>query len=207
LSQTDDDPEHCNLAGVVAAARAGLLSKGRDRRASVEAAIASSDKGLRLIEQRNNMMNKGTNMKHPLATAALTLVSALAAPYSHSQIAGATTVGIETTQVQIVTAGWSAKKHILGKIVYNPDGEQVGKIDDIIIAPGGAISNVVIGAGGFVGLRRHHVAIPSGQLYERDGGFVLPGATKGAIRALPAFEYAKRQPARADQPAAPRAGQ
>ena len=146
-------------------------------------------------------------MNHPLAAAALTLASALAAPYAHSQIAGTTTVGIETTQVQMVTAGWSAKKQILGKIVCNPDGEQVGKIDDLIIAPGGAVSNVIIGAGGFVGLKRHHVAIPAGQLRERDGGFVLPGATKAAIKALPAFEYAKHSPARAEQPAAPSVAQ
>lgn len=147
-------------------------------------------------------------MNHSLAAAALALVSALAAPYAHSQIAGTTTVGIETTQVQVVTAGWSAKKQVLGKIVYNLDGEQVGKIDDIIVAPGGAISNVVIGAGGFVGLKRHHVAIPVGQLYERDSGLVLPGATKAAIKALPAFEYAKQPlPARAHQPVATSAGQ
>jgi hypothetical protein len=135
-------------------------------------------------------------MKHSIATAVLTLASALAAPYAHSQIAGTTTVGIESTQVQIVTAGWSAKKQILGKIVYNPDGEQVGKIDDVIIAPDGAVSNVVVGAGGFVGLKRHHVAIPAGLLYEHDGGFVLPGATKAEIKALPAFEYSKQPQAR-----------
>jgi hypothetical protein len=142
-------------------------------------------------------------MKNPIANTVLALASALAVPYAHAQIAGTTTVGIETTQLQIVTAGWSARKQILGKIVYNADGEQVGKIDDLIIAPGGAVSNVIIGAGGFVGLKRHHVAIPAGQLGERDGGYVLLGATKAAIKALPAFEYAKHSPARVDQPAAP----
>ena len=57
--------------------------------------------------------------------------------------------------------------------------------------------------GGFVGLKRHQVAIPVAQLQERDGSFVLPGATKAAIKALPAFEYAKPSPAR-DIPVATR---
>jgi hypothetical protein len=36
------------------------------------------------------------------------------------------------------------------------------------------------------------VAVPVNQLKQQDGRFVLPGATKEAIKALPKFEYAKR---------------
>jgi hypothetical protein len=54
------------------------------------------------------------------------------------------------------------------------------------------VSFVIIGAGGFVGLKRHEVAIPVEQLSERNAVIVLPGATKAAIKALPSFEYAKR---------------
>ena len=39
---------------------------------------------------------------------------------------------------------------------------------------------------------RHDVAIPVGQLQEKDGKYILPGATKEAIKALPKFEYAKK---------------
>jgi len=138
-------------------------------------------------------------MKRSLATALLALASVMATPHAYSQIAGTTTVGIEITH--LVAAGWSAKKQILGKVVYNEDGAQVGKIDDLIIAPDSALSYVIIGAGGFVGLKRHHVAIPAGQLYLRDGPFYLPGATKAAIKAMPPFEYAKQPPAPATKPA------
>ena len=122
-------------------------------------------------------------MKRSLTTALLTLASALTTPCVYAQIAGTTTLGIEITRLEVVTAGWSAKRQILGKLVYNEDGQQVGRIDDLIIAPDSAVSAVVIGAGGFVGLQRHQVVIPAARLAERDGTFVLPGATKAAIKA------------------------
>jgi len=49
-----------------------------------------------------------------------------------------------------------------------------------------------LSAPGFVGLGRHDVAIPVTQLKQQDGKFVLPGATKEAIKALPRFEYARK---------------
>ena len=54
------------------------------------------------------------------------------------------------------------------------------------------MSYVIVGAGGFVGLGRHEVAIPINQLQEQDGKYVLSGATKEAIKALPKFEYARK---------------
>ncbi len=54
------------------------------------------------------------------------------------------------------------------------------------------LSFVIVGAGGFVGVGKHDVAIPVNQLKQQDGKFVLSGATKEAIKALPKFEYAKK---------------
>jgi len=142
-------------------------------------------------------------MKRSVHTILLALASLLAAPHAFSQVAGTTTIGVEVTKLQFVASGWSAKKQILGKIVYNEEGDTVGRIDDLIIAPNSAVSFVIVGAGGFVGLKRHHVAIPAEQLGERDGNFVLPGATKAVIKALPAFEYAKPSGAQADGQATP----
>jgi hypothetical protein len=147
-------------------------------------------------------------MKLTLTTALLAvpaLAALMAGPSAQAQIAGTTTVAMEITNVEVVTAGWSARKQILGKTVYNQDGEQVGKIDDLIVGPGSTVSTVIVGAGGFVGLNRHQVAIPVAQLGERDGQFVLPGATKAAIKALPPFEYAKPAPVRASKAGKPEA--
>jgi PRC-barrel domain. len=124
-------------------------------------------------------------------TMALIASAALVAWSSSSaQVAGKTTVGIAVAQVDVVASGWSAKKQILGKLIYNEDNEQVGRIDDLIVAPDQAVSFVIVGAGGFVGLKRHQVAIPVEQLSVRGGDFVLLGATKAAIKRLPNFEYA-----------------
>jgi len=119
---------------------------------------------------------------------ALVALTALAASAARAQTAGSTTLGAAT--LEVVAQGWSAKRQILGKPVYNEDGAQVGKIDDLVIARDTAVSFVIISAGGFVGMNRHRVAVPVEQLTEREGRFLLPGATKAAIKALPPFDYA-----------------
>ena len=55
-----------------------------------------------------------------------------------------------------------------------------------------AVSYAIVGAGGFLGVDRHDVAIPVNQFTQKDGKFVLAGATKDAIKAIPQFEYAPR---------------
>src|SRR6266446_5682660 len=65
-----------------------------------------------------------------------------------SQVAGSTTLGVSVEEVKAVAIGWSAKRQILGKAVYNEKKEQVGRIDDIIVTPERAVSYVIVGAGG-----------------------------------------------------------
>ncbi len=123
---------------------------------------------------------------------ALSCIIVLAAGGSaRAQVAGSTTIGVTVEELKNVALGWSAKRQILGKAVYNEKNERVGAIDDIIVTPERAVSYVIVGAGGFVGVGRHDVAIPIERLQQQDGKFVLPGATKDAIKALPKFEYAK----------------
>lgn len=112
--------------------------------------------------------------------------------YAMAQVAGSTRLGVSIEEVKIVASGWSAKKQILGKTVFNENNEKVGRIDDLIVAPTGELSFVIVGAGGFVGVGRHDVAIPVQQMQLQDGKFVLPGATKAAVKAMPKFEYAKQ---------------
>ena len=113
--------------------------------------------------------------------------------YAMAQVAGSTRLGVSTEEVKIVASGWSSKKQILGKTVYSENNQKVGRIDDLIVAPDSAVSFAIIGAGGFVGLGRHDVAIPVQQIKLQDDKFILPGATKEAIKALPKFEYAKKK--------------
>jgi hypothetical protein len=100
-------------------------------------------------------------------------------------------IGVTVTQLNEVVKGWSVKKKILGHDVYNDKNQKVGKINDLIVGPDKASSFAIVGVAGFLGLRRHDVAIPVKQFQEKNGKFLLPGATKEAIRAMPEFHYAK----------------
>ena len=108
-----------------------------------------------------------------------------------AQVAGATTVGVTVEEMKVVALGWSAKKKILGKAVYNDKNEKIGTVDDLIITPDKSVSYAIIGAGGFLGMGKHDVAIPVSQFKEDKGRIVLAGATKDALKAMPKFEYAK----------------
>jgi len=108
-----------------------------------------------------------------------------------AQVAGSTTVGISVTEATQVALGWSVKKSILGKTVVNEAGEKIGKIEDLIISPDRKVSYLIVGAGGFIGMGRHNVAIPVSQIQETGGKIVMPGATKAVVAAMPEFRYVK----------------
>ena len=108
-----------------------------------------------------------------------------------AQVAGSTTGESAMVGTTDVAMGWSAKKKVLGKTVYNDEQGKVGTIEDIIIARDGTGSYIVVSAGGFGGVSKHNVAVPAGSLVERDKKFVLPGATKSEIKAATKFEFEK----------------
>jgi hypothetical protein len=108
---------------------------------------------------------------------------------AHAQVAGTTSIGV--ADLTLVANGWSVKKKVLGKTVYNEENKRVGKIEDIIVAPDGSASFIIVGAGGFLGVARHDVAVPVGQIVVQDDKFVLPGATKDAVKGMAKFVYAK----------------
>jgi sporulation protein YlmC with PRC-barrel domain len=106
------------------------------------------------------------------------------------QVVGSTQLGVTVAELREITIGWSVKRQVLGKTVYNDSGDAIGKVDDIVVAPDKAVSYAIIGAGGFLGMGKHDVAIPVSQMKESDGKFVLAGATKDALKAMAPFEYA-----------------
>ncbi|MPW16399.1 PRC-barrel domain containing protein [Paraburkholderia sp. CNPSo 3157] len=108
-----------------------------------------------------------------------------------AQVAGAQTIGVSVEQESIIINGWSAKKSLLGKPIYNEQGQKVGVLHDIIISPDNAASFAVVAAHQFLGVSQHDVAIPMAQLDYTGGKLVWAGATKDAVKAIPAFQYAK----------------
>jgi sporulation protein YlmC with PRC-barrel domain len=124
-----------------------------------------------------------------ILVAIVSLVIAAGAADSAAQTAGSTLISKE--QLREVSTGWSAKKQILGKDVYNEAGEKVGDINDLIVAPSRAFAYAIVGVGGFLGMGEHNVAVPVSKLKQQMGKIVLSGATKEALKAAPKFEYAK----------------
>jgi sporulation protein YlmC with PRC-barrel domain len=108
-----------------------------------------------------------------------------------AQVAGSQTIGVTVEQESIIVNGWSVKKSLLGKPVYNDDGQKVGVMHDIIIAPDNAASFAIVAAHQFLGVSQHDVAVPLSQIDYTDGKLVWAGATKDAVKAIPAFQYAK----------------
>ncbi len=100
-------------------------------------------------------------------------------------------LGVTVTELTNVVNGWSVKKAVLGKPVFNDKNEKVGTVDDIIIAPDRVATFAIIGAGGFLGIDKNDVAIPIKQFKVEGSKFILPGATKEALKKMPPFVYAK----------------
>jgi hypothetical protein len=112
---------------------------------------------------------------------------------SQAQIAGSAPLGVTALELrEVATLGWSAKRQVLGQHVFNDKSERIGTVDDIVIAPDMARSYAVIGVGGYLGVGKRDVVVRLSQLVRQaDGSLVLVGATKDALKALPAFEYAR----------------
>lgn len=112
-------------------------------------------------------------------------------------VAGKTALGVAVIEMDAIIAGWSVKENLLRKAVVNEKKERIGTVDDIIVTPNPdakmtSASYAIIGVGGFLGIKRHDVAIPMEQLKLEDNRLVLTGATKEALKALPAFEYRRK---------------
>nr|WP_128848101.1 PRC-barrel domain-containing protein [Burkholderia catarinensis] len=111
--------------------------------------------------------------------------------HAAAQIAGAQPIGISVSEAELIVRGWSVKKSFLGKPVVNDSGQTIGVVHDIIIAPDASASFVIVAAHQFAGISQHDVAVPVGQLDFVDGKLTLAGGTREAIKAMPAFQYAR----------------
>ncbi|WP_027190921.1 PRC-barrel domain-containing protein [Fundidesulfovibrio putealis] len=101
------------------------------------------------------------------------------------------TIGITPDEIKVLAKGWSIKKDILSKDVFNEASEKVGVIEDIIVTPDKALSYSIVSTGGFLGMAKHDVVIPVNQFKIQNKRIVLPGATKEAVKAMPEFKYAE----------------
>lgn len=88
-------------------------------------------------------------------------------------------------------SGISVNKSIMGKAVYNEADEKVGDINDVVLTTDGQAAYFIVGAGGFLGMGEHDVAIPYEKIQKNGDKLVLPGFTKDQLKALPKVEVKK----------------
>lgn len=85
-------------------------------------------------------------------------------------------------------SGWSVKNSIMGQSVYNENDEKVGDVTDVVLGQDGSATHFVVGAGGFLGLGQHDVAIPFDEIQRGDDRLTLSGYTKDQLKNLPKVE-------------------
>lgn len=83
--------------------------------------------------------------------------------------------------------GAAVKEDLVGKTVYNENGDSIGEVQDVVVSNGKA-TQYVIGAGGFLGMGKHDVAIPFDKVSNQNGKLILSGYTKEQLKALPAVK-------------------
>jgi sporulation protein YlmC with PRC-barrel domain len=116
--------------------------------------------------------------------AALSLSAGTAYAQSHK-------LDISQDQMRLAERGWSVKKNIMGKAVYNDNNDKIGEVDDLIFSRNNSATFAIIGVGGFLGVGKHDVAVPVSQL-KHENKLVLAGATKDALTSMPEFQYTNR---------------
>jgi sporulation protein YlmC with PRC-barrel domain len=134
------------------------------------------------------------------ATAIVTIATAAQAAQATNTTAGtaATTVLAATGQTFLpaATIGDHFATKLIGAAVYESDAadaQSIGNVNDIVIADNGAVSAVVVGVGGFLGIGQKNVALDFTSLHwaTRDSGPVLvASATKDDLNNAPAFDTA-----------------
>lgn len=126
-----------------------------------------------------------------LGRRALSLAVAIAVPASAFTFSAPATaqkpVVLAVVDVKLVALGFRISE-LIGKPVYNPQGEKIGHVDDFIIQRDKVLMTI-INVGGFLGIGGRLVAIPYSSLQMTPKGMVLPGASKQAVGKLPAFHY------------------
>ncbi len=122
-----------------------------------------------------------------LATASMIAGLGLVTP-AFSEATKQTIVLTEVDPVVLAT-GWRATD-IIGAVVYDDAGADIGKLEDMIITTSDTVPYAVVSVGGFLGMNAHQVVVPASALEMIDKKLTLHGATKESLKALPNYEFA-----------------
>ena len=101
-------------------------------------------------------MYKENSLKKMLVAVGIAAALSVAAASAYAQTPRSRTVGVTKDEQKVVATGWSAKKDVMDKAVYNDSDEKIGSIDDLIITPNKSLSYARSLASGGVPLEWEH---------------------------------------------------
>jgi sporulation protein YlmC with PRC-barrel domain len=86
-------------------------------------------------------------------------------------------------------AGWQRSSQITGMTVTNPQGEKLGKIDDLLIDQSGALKYAILSHGGLLGIGDKLIPIPWRALkLDKEKGTLVVNVEKAALEKAPSFD-------------------
>jgi putative membrane protein len=115
--------------------------------------------------------------------------------------ATAPAIEVADSKQAIAPAHPTLASKIIGRSVYassDPQSDNIGDVNDLIVDEKGAVTHAVVGVGGFLGIGEKNVAVPFDQLkvVEANGDLRLVyEATKEQLEAAPAFDRTAYDPA------------
>lgn len=79
---------------------------------------------------------------------------------------------------------------LIGRTIENPDGQNVGEVNSVVIDQDGTVRYVIVGVGGFLGVGEKNVALAwDDHMVSENGEKVVTVATKDQLAALPEHKY------------------
>jgi sporulation protein YlmC with PRC-barrel domain len=138
-------------------------------------------------------MRSHTSSGLVLAVAAASLMSSAAFAQIAPPSPGPTPTTVTATKTTVAATNWMTREapgqwrasKLMGLNVYNNDNEKIGDIYELLVDRAGKLEAVVIGAGGFLGIGEHDVAVPFDQITWSDqpvtaSRSAIPPLTTGA---------------------------
>ena len=129
-------------------------------------------------------------------------IALISAPALAQTTTGTGTPDAITNVTQKDASQWRSSK-LIGMNVYNNSNEKIGNISDMLVDQRGKIQDVILGVGGFLGMREHLIAVKFEDLKwvttsgtaspaPDPGGTVYPdhavlNATKDKLKSIPEF--------------------
>jgi sporulation protein YlmC with PRC-barrel domain len=94
---------------------------------------------------------------------------------------------VTSTQIPTEFRGMRTEQ-LVGKSVYNGNGERVGEIDDIVVNRNSRSTAAVVGVGGFLGVGEKKVVVPFDNMRMQGDRVVVAGLTKESASTMQPYQ-------------------